>query len=169
MPPRSSKPPKQRRPAGSAYEAGLRLLGRRAHAQRELQRKLGRRGFDPEEVEAALVRLARSGLLDDEAFAAGLTRRRSATRGPLAISAELASKGIDRAITDAAVRELDSRAQLEAATRVAQRLYAVAPRSAYRNLRDRIGAKLVRRGFSSGIARTAVETALAGTPGPLDL
>jgi regulatory protein len=161
---RSSKP--KAPPSGSALDAGLRLLAGRAHSRAELKRKLARRGFDPEAVEAATVRLSDLGYLDDRAFAAGLTRRRSASRGPLAISAELAAKGVDRITAQTALGALTPEAQLEAATRLAERLCDAGPRLAYREMRDRIGAKLVRRGFSSAVAGAAARAVLEGTPDP---
>jgi regulatory protein len=146
----------------------LRLLARRAHARLELHKKLERRGYEAEEVALALARLAGMGYLDDAAFAGGLVRRRSAGRGPLALSAELARSGVDRATADAALELLTPEAQLEAARRLAKRLYVSTPPSAYRDMRDRIGAKLLRRGFGMAIARAAVDAALAGTSDPAD-
>ena len=42
-----------------------------------MQRKLARRGYTPDEVETALVRLDELGYLNDLAFAEGLVRARS--------------------------------------------------------------------------------------------
>jgi regulatory protein len=94
---RSSSPRGERRPAVSALEAGLRLLGRRAHSRTELRRKLARRGHPEADIEVALGRLVELGYLDDRSFASGLVRRRGTVRGPLALSAELAARGVDRA------------------------------------------------------------------------
>jgi regulatory protein len=151
-------------PAGTALDAGLRHLGRRAHSRQELRRKLERKGYEAGEVAGALTRLVELGYLDDAAFAGALVRRRSVTRGPRALAAELAAKGIDRAGIDAALGETDAASQLEAATRLAERLYAEKPSPGYRETLDRVGAKLLRRGFSMEVARAACRTVLAGTP-----
>jgi len=148
-------------PTGTAYDAGIRLLARRAHSRAELRQKLARRGFERGDVDATIVRLAEMGYLDDAAFARGLVRRRSGSRGALALSAELAAKGIDREGTAAALAGLDEDAQLAAATRLAERLYAARPSPGYREMLDSVGAKLARRGFPAGVVRAACRAVLA--------
>jgi len=148
-------------PAGSALQVGLRLLARRDHSRRELERKLLRRGHEADEIASALIRLAELGYMDDAAFASGLVRRRSSSRGPLALSAELAGKGIERSLAEAALALFAPEAQLEAATRIAERLYAAGPPLGYREALDRIGSKLVRRGYSAGIVRQACRAVLS--------
>ena len=148
-------------PTGTAYDAGIRLLARRAHSRAELRQKLARRGFERGDVDATIVRLAEMGYLDDAAFARGLVRRRSGSRGALALSAELAAKGIDREGTAAALAGLDEDAQLAAATRLAERLYAARPSPGYPEMLDSVGAKLARRGFPAGVVRAACRAVLA--------
>ena len=156
---RSSKPP-----AGSALDSGLRYLTGRSHSRLELRRKLARKGFDSDELEVALDRLTELGYLDDAAFAQGLVRRRSMNRGPAALAAELGAKGISRAGVAAALADLDPGSQLEAATRLAERLYAEKPVPGYQQMLNRIGAKLVRRGYSSSVVREACRAVLAAAP-----
>ena len=161
---RSSKPTR-RAPSGTALDAGLRLLARRAHSRVELRRKLERRGHELPEVEAALRRLTELGYVDDAAYARGLVRRRSVARGPLALAAELSAKGIDRAGIAEALQDVDEESQLAAATRLAERLYAEKPLPGYQEMLDRIGSKLIRRGFSSSVVRAACRAVLAGAAG----
>jgi len=129
----------------------------------ELHRKLSRRGHSPEEVESALARLDELGYVNDRSFAEALVRHRAASRGPRALSAELAQRGVDRAQADAAVAGFEPAEQLAAATRLAERLYARKAPGSYREMLDAVGSKLLRRGFSSTIVRTACRTVLAGT------
>jgi SOS response regulatory protein OraA/RecX len=98
----------------------------------ELKRKLGRRGYSEEQTEAALTRLSQLRYLDDQSFANGLVRRRSAVRGPMALSAELAARGVERAQADAAIAAFEPAAQLAAATLLAERLYARKAPATYR-------------------------------------
>ncbi|TMF68963.1 MAG: recombination regulator RecX [Chloroflexi bacterium] len=147
---RSSK-----KPVAGALDAGLRLVAQRSHSRFELRRKLGRRGYAEAEVDAAVARLVELRYLDDRLFAEGHVRRRSATRGPLALSAELAARGIDRSLTDGAVQGFDPEAQLAAATRLVERLAGRKSFAGYRELLDSAGAKVLRRGFSPGTVRTA--------------
>jgi regulatory protein len=110
-----------------------------------------------------MARLDELGYLDDRSFAEGLVRRRAALRGPMALSAELAARGVGRAQADAALAGFDHDAQLASATRLAERLYARQPGLAYREMLNGIGSKLMRRGFSSTIVRAACWSVLTGT------
>ncbi len=127
----------------------------------ELLLKLTRRGYEGAAIRTALKRLEELGYLDDQSFARSFVRRRGSTRGPRALSAELASRGVDRALVDTAVAEFGEVDQLAAATQIAERLYARKPAPTYREVLDEIGTKLVRRGFSVSIARTACAAVLA--------
>lgn len=133
----------------------MRLLARRAHSRAEVRRKLGRRGYGDDEVDSVITRLAELGYVDDAAFAAGHVRRRSESRGPLALAAELAARGVDRRAAGAALDGFDQDAQLAAATRLAARLGGGRRPQGYRELLDTVGAKLLRRGFSTAVAREA--------------
>jgi regulatory protein len=129
----------------------------------ELKRKLSRRGYSEEQTEAALAKLSELRYLDDQSFAVGLVRRRGAVRGPMALSAELAARGVDRVHVDAALAGFDAEAQLAAATRLAERLYARKPQVGYRDMLNEVGSKLMRRGFSANVVRAACRAALTGT------
>jgi regulatory protein len=65
----------------SAWWKAQELLARRAHATRELELKLVKRGFPASEIAAVLARLTERGLLDDEAFAEALTAELFQRRG----------------------------------------------------------------------------------------
>lgn len=80
-----------------AYQKALELLVRREHSRRDLKRKLGLRGADPEEAAAAVEKLAGLGYQDDARFAASFARdRASAGYGPVRIRQELSGHGLDR-------------------------------------------------------------------------
>jgi regulatory protein len=124
------------------------------------------KGFGPEAVDTAMARLVELGYLNDAAFAQGLVQRRGSLRGPRALSAELAAKGVDRAEADAAVAEFTTDAQLASASRLAERLYARKAGIGYREMLDTIGTKLLRRGFPAPVVREACRSVLAGTVQP---
>jgi regulatory protein len=128
----------------------------------ELRRKLDRRGYTSDEIDSAMIRLHELGYLNDRSFAEGLVRYRSASRGPRALLAELAKRGVDRAQADAAVAGFDAEAQLASATVLAERLYARREPSSYREMLDSVGAKLMRRGFAATTVRAACRTVLSG-------
>jgi regulatory protein len=124
------------------------------------------KGFEADAVDAAMRRLVELGYLDDSSFAKGLVRRRAALRGPRALSAELAARGVDRADADAAVAGFDAEAQLVSATRLAERLYARKAGIGYREMLDTVGTKLLRRGFSTQVVYAACRSVLLGTAQP---
>ena len=110
-----------------------------------------------------IARLAEQGYLDDAGFATGHVRRRSATLGPLALSAELAARGVDREVARKAVVGLSREAQLAAATRLVERQVGRSRPAGYKELLDSAGARLLRRGFSLAIARDACRAVWVGT------
>lgn len=90
------------------YDKAIRLLSHRAHARRELQRKLRR--FGPADaVEEVLDRLVDLGFLNDSAFAVGRARflRESNRWGNLRIRLDLKRLGLDAKMIDLAIRQLE--------------------------------------------------------------
>lgn len=158
MPRRTSKAPDR-----PAFDVAVGLMARRAHSRAELRRKLARRGYAEDEVAAAVARLAEMRLQDDGQFAAGHVRRRSASRGPLALSAELAARGVDRDLVDEALVGFTAEAQLAVAIDLAGRLAGRRRQAGYQELLDTVGTKLVRRGFAPGIVRSACQAVWHGT------
>ena len=148
-------------PSDDPVARAVGLLARRAHSRWELRRKLLMKGFGADAVEAAIARLAELGYLNDAAFAHSLVRRRGALRGPLALSAELAAKGVDRAEAAAAVAEFGPEAQVASATRLAERLFIRNPAMSYREMLASVGAKLIRRGFPVAVVTAACRSVLA--------
>jgi regulatory protein len=114
-------------------------------------------------VASAVERLVELGYLDDRSFAEGHVRRRSTTLGPLALSRELAARGVDRAVAERALAGFDEAAQLNAATRLADRLSHHKALAGYREMLDSVGPKLLRRGFSPGVVRAACRAVWNGT------
>ena len=129
----------------------MRLLAARAHSARELRTKLLRRGHPVDEIGAVLERLRQGGYLDDAAYARALVGRRSSGRGVRAIASELAAKGVDREVARTALAELSADDQLVAAEALAERLRRAGPIDP-----ERLGARLLRRGFSVEVARAAL-------------
>ena len=128
-----------------------------------MQRKLARKGYASEEVDIALARLDELGYLNDLSFAEGLVRVRSASRGPRALSAELARRGVSRAQADRALASYNDSLQLASAMRIIERTYGRMEITDYRQLLDKVGNKLLRLGFSTTIVRSACRTVISGT------
>jgi regulatory protein len=109
---------------GRAYEGALGFLASRPRSRSEVVQRLRKRGFPDPAIDAALERLDQAGLLDDRAFADYWIRNREQfrPRGRYALRQELRQKGIESALIDAALQDLDEaesayRAAMQRATR----------------------------------------------------
>lgn len=131
-----------------AFEAAVSLLALRPHSGLELRRKLRRRGCPPEQVDSALDRVRELGYQSDAAFAESLVRARATSRGRVAMAADLAARGVDRALAGEALSSVTPEVELEAARRIAARMPALDP--------ARLGGRLQRRGFSGDTVRRVV-------------
>jgi regulatory protein len=129
-----------------------------------MQRKLARRGYTSEEIDSALARLDELGYLNDQSFAEGLVRVRSASRGPRALSAELARRGVGRAQADLALASYNDALQVASAMRIIERTYGKREITDYGEMRNRVGSKLLRQGFSAITVRVACRAVISGTP-----
>lgn len=135
-----------------AYAGALRLLARREHSQRELQRKLDRKGHAGEAAAGALARLQQQTFQSDDRFAALLVRSRvSQGQGPLRILAELRSHGIDDAAARAAL-DAEGADWAERAADLYRRRYSRAGAADPAERRKRAGF-LLRRGFDAATVR----------------
>ena len=92
----------------SIREAAMDYLSRREHATHELFQKLLAKGYEADDVSAALQRLADQDLLSDSRFTeAFINQRINRGSGPLKIHSELRQKGISDAMISAFLNERD--------------------------------------------------------------
>jgi len=140
----------------SAYDAGLRLLSYRPRSEKEMRRRLGRRGIDLRLIAETVQRLKERGYLDDEAFARFWTETREATspRGRRLINQELRAQGV---ATETAAAATSSVSDEEAAYRAASRRLHALRGLDYDTFRRRLGGFLIRRGFSYDVARRTMD------------
>ena len=98
------------------------LLARREQSKRELRSKLKRSGYEKEEVEAAVTKVATRDYQSDDRFGIVIARTRVAQGyGPARIRAELKSHGLSDAAVRAAIEAADAD-WLEAEELVRQRV-----------------------------------------------
>jgi regulatory protein len=142
------------------FAAALRFLAPRPRSRAEVRRRLlrphpHRAPTDAAAVERVLERLAELGVLDDRDFAAFWveSRERFSPRSARALGVELRQRGVDRQTVEAAADPEQDEARALAAAR--QKLRAFTGLD-YRAFREKLGAFLVRRGFSYDVARTTV-------------
>lgn len=92
--------------AGQLAGDAVRLLARREHSRRELERKLAARQADPALVEQVLDDLEQRALLSDARFVeAYVAQRVRKGYGPLRIRAELAERGVEAGLVARAFEE----------------------------------------------------------------
>lgn len=92
-----------------AYNSAIRFLGFRQRSQAEIERYLHDKGYAPEVVAPIVARLRDQQYLDDEAFARFWleNRERFRPRGRQALRYELHQKGLDPAVIETALDDLD--------------------------------------------------------------
>jgi regulatory protein len=142
------------------FAAALRFLAPRPRSRAEVRRRLMRprprhEPPAPAAVERVLEQLERVGYLNDQDFAAFWVenRERFSPRSARALGVELRQRGIARDMADAATApELDEERAL-AAGRVRLRSFGGLD---FQRFRERMGAFLLRRGFSYGVAGPVV-------------
>jgi regulatory protein len=129
----------------------------------EVRAVLVEHGLDDGEVDEWLERYERLGYLDDARLAEQLVHSHGERRGrgSGAVLAELSRRGIDAAVAQQAVGELDPATELENAIAVAGRR-ARQLRGLERQVAERrLSAFLARRGYPGEVVREAVTAALA--------
>ena len=163
-------------PAAKALDAALRLLASRPWGERELRERLHKRGFGAKVVEGCMERLFELKLLDDQAFAAALTRHRIqlSPRGRFSLTRELVQRGVKRDLVESVIDEVLEEEGLEERDLAQESVMAwldrqtpdvlsalVGERGKERERhRRRLYGYLSRRGFNASSIREAIETAV---------
>lgn len=145
-----------------ARDSALHFLGYRDRSRQEVRRRLAQKGYDPELVEETLQALDRSGLVNDAEFSRSWVRARTGSRpmGPNRIAAELRQKGVERELIDEALAPVDPEAELGLALAVGRRKVEQLRREDIRTARQKLGAALMRRGFSWEVCSKALDILL---------
>lgn len=88
----------------------FKLLGMRSHSREEIKRKLLKKGYALDDIEAVVEKLKSQGLLDDRIFGTELIKSRSRRKplGKLKMRAELSKKGVSDSIISELLQEYDS-------------------------------------------------------------
>ncbi|MEU8588513.1 recombination regulator RecX [Streptomyces sp. NPDC048664] len=149
-------------PAERARAICLRLLTGTPRTRKQLADALRKREIPEEVADEVLSRFEDVGLIDDGAFADAWVESRHHGRGLArrALARELRTKGVDSALIDEAVGQLDSE-QEEATARelVARKLRATRGLDRDKRLR-RLAGMLARKGYPEGMALRVVRQAL---------
>ncbi len=141
---------KQQDTAEVAYQRGLHFLSYRPRSEAEIQRKLSEQGFDTTVIAATIQRLKDTGALGDALFAQDWVENRTTfrPRSKRMLAMELRQKGVNEEAIQRALAETGDEDNLayQTAVKYAHRLAGVD----WETFRKRLGAYLLRRGFSYG-------------------
>ncbi len=140
-----------------ARDTAIRMLARYPRNQRDLERRLARRGYGPGAIVATVERLLAVGLIDDQVFAEHFVASRTARHhSRRLIGLELGRLGVSEPVSAAATAGVDDEAAAtDAALRRATRLRDLGRDEFYR----RLGGFLQRRGFGYETSRRALDVA----------
>ncbi|MFE9460805.1 recombination regulator RecX [Streptomyces californicus] len=158
--PRGSGEPRD--PVEQARGICLRLLTGTPRTRKQLADALRKREIPDEAAEEVLARFEDVGLIDDAAFAGAWVESRHHGRGLArrALVRELRSKGVDSAVIDEAVGQLDADREEETARElVARKLRSTRGLDRDKRLR-RLAGMLARKGYGEGMALRVVRRAL---------
>jgi regulatory protein len=149
-------------PAERARAICLRLLAGTPRTRKQLADALRKREIPEDVADEVLSRFEEVGLIDDGAFADAWVESRHHGRGLArrALARELRTKGVDSALIDEAVGQLDAeREETTARELVARKLRATRGLDRDKRLR-RLAGMLARKGYSEGMALRVVRQAL---------
>lgn len=151
-----------RDPVEQARNICLRLLTGTPRTRKQLADALRKREIPDEAAEEVLARFEDVGLIDDAAFAGAWVESRHYGRGLArrALVRELRTKGVDSAVIDEAVGQLDPDQEEETARElVARKLRSTRGLDRDKRLR-RLAGMLARKGYGEGMALRVVRQAL---------
>lgn len=143
-----------------ALERAVSFLAGRARTEHELLVCLKHCGYTERAIARVMQRLSQAGYINDAQFADQWTlARTSRAVGKRRIAQELRQKGVDSQAIDAAIAQIDEDDMLDAATALARKLLARTRGKDERDVRRKVTAALMRRGYDYATARQALDAA----------
>jgi regulatory protein len=149
----------------NALKLAYRVLGSRERTEQELRDSLGRRGYASEVISSVQEELVAEGLLNDARYARLFAddRRRLDQWGSERIGADLARRGVDRELIDAALADVGRDDEMGSALDLLARRFPDTLEGDKE--RDRAWRLLVRRGYEPELAYAAVRAHERGEMG----
>lgn len=140
----------------------MHALARRGMSSREMRDYLRGREFEAADIDVEVERLESVALLDDVALGETLVRtlRDRKGLGRSALTAELRRRNLDQTAIEIALGGLDDD-ELERATEIAHKRASQLRSYDAETAKRRLGAFLMRKGYSGSVVSTAVQRALA--------
>lgn len=149
-------------PGEQARQICLRLLAVRPRTYIELAEALTRRGIPDDVIGEVLDRYRDVGMIDDAAFAHAWvdSRHRVQKLSKRALSSELRRKGVDTDFVDAALEQVDSDSERQAARALTDKKLRKVGDTPPQTLFRRLVAMLARKGYPAHVAVGVVKEAL---------
>jgi regulatory protein len=140
----------------TAHEKALRFLEPRPRSITEVRLHLLKKKLSKDAIDEAIVRLSDAGLLDDAAFARYWVENREEfrPRAGRALRYELRNKGLSDTDIKSAIGNVDEDESAYRAGLARSQRWSTLE---HREFRDKMGAFLVRRGFTYEVAKRAAE------------
>ncbi|WP_084127122.1 regulatory protein RecX [Demequina sp. NBRC 110054] len=141
-------------PAERAREIALRLLDHSPRSSAQLRAGLLQREVDPDTADLIIERYTEVGLLDDAALAATIARTRHRERGlsRRAVADELRRKGFDAEDAEAALEQISTDDEREAARELGEQRWRRLSSHDSRTRSRRVASMLARKGYSPSLA-----------------
>ncbi|GGN90153.1 regulatory protein RecX [Saccharibacillus kuerlensis] len=145
-----------------AYAQAINYLSFKPRTSGEIEQKLLEKEIDPEAAADTVRRLEEEKLVDDAAYAQEWAYQRVTGRkkGKVLVKQELRRKGIDQELIDDALDALDDDDEMQSAEELAAKKWRTTKGDTWDRKR-KTAAFIMRRGFSSDIARKAVDRVLS--------
>lgn len=139
-----------------ALDRARRYLATRPRSESEVRNRMQRYGYDEQIIVRVIEQLSRSGLIDDNAFAAFWRENRTSfkPRSARMVTSELRQKGVDPETIAQAVSDIDEENQ---AFRAGAGKARSLPSDDYYEFRRKLSAFLRRRGFDYDVISSTVE------------
>jgi regulatory protein len=145
------------------FDAAMGFLSRRLHSRSELQRKLARKEWGADVIEAVLEDLTRLGYLDDKRFAKtkALSAAQHKHHGRRRAMVELMKAGVEKETARRAVEDVyEPHDSLAVARTLAQKKAPQLRRLDPLVARRRLAGMLARRGFEYDVVRPVIDEVL---------
>lgn len=143
-----------------ALDCAVKFLAARPRTEREVRRRLTEAGYPDEAADRVVERLKRERYLNDAQFAdLWVEARGQRAVGSRRIAQELSRKGVDKETAQTALSNLDEDEQARIAAEHAKKLLARTRGKDEADVRRKVYAALIRRGYGYDEAKRALAAA----------
>jgi len=155
-------PRRPKDPKTVARSYAYKLLSYRSRSRKEMLDKLRTKGFEPEDINAAMEFLEKSNLINDAELASELLSysARSKPLGKNGIRMLMLKRGLDKGLVEETLSGHTADMEEKAAMEFAERRSRVLNNYPEKVARRRLWAMLQRRGFSADVIRKAVDSVI---------